>query len=67
MVKGRRRLTSQEKVAVLRRHLLDKLAGREEAIWAARDRKLETAREERKQRRRSAAPGLDSLAVAAIN
>jgi len=26
MVKGRRRLTSQEKVAVLRRHLLDKVA-----------------------------------------
>ena len=29
----------------------DKLAGREETIWAERDRKLETAREQRRQRR----------------
>ena len=32
----------------------DKLAGREKAIWAARDRKLEAARELRRQRRESA-------------
>lgn len=42
----------------------DKLAGREEEIWADRDRKLEAAREERKQRR-MAERGLDNqLAVA---
>jgi len=29
----------------------DKLAGRETAIWAARDQQLETARERRRQRR----------------
>jgi putative transposase len=46
---------------------LDKLLGREVEIFKERDRKLESAREERRQRRRSAALGLDSLAVAAIN
>jgi len=45
----------------------DKLAGREKEIWAERDRKLEAAREERKQRRRSATIFLDSLAEAAVN
>jgi len=49
----------------------DKLAGREEKIWAERDRKLEAAREERKQRRLAARAGaenrLDNPAVAAIN
>ena len=32
----------------------DKLAGREQEIWAERDRKLEAAREERKVRRQAA-------------
>ncbi len=45
----------------------DKLLGRDVAIFNERDRKLEAAREERKQRRRSAAIGLDRQAVAAIN
>ena len=43
----------------------DKLAGREEEIWAARDRKLETAREERK-RRRAEASGLDMAAAIGV-
>lgn len=34
----------------------DKLAGREEAIWQARDRKLEAARERRRQRREGTEP-----------
>jgi transposase InsO family protein len=38
----------------------DKLAGREEAIWHARDRKLEAARERRRQRRE----GIEPLAAA---
>jgi transposase InsO family protein len=42
----------------------DKLAGREEEIWAARDRKLESARAERKRRRMAEAGGFDmALAV----
>ena len=49
----------------------DKLAGREEKIWAERDRKLEAAREERKQRRQAvrfeSARGLDNLAVAWVS
>jgi uncharacterized membrane protein len=32
----------------------DKLSGLEQEIWAERDRKLEAAREERKQRRQAA-------------
>lgn len=35
----------------------DKLAGREPEIWAARDAKLEAARELRRQRRKAAATG----------
>ena len=38
----------------------DKLAGREEEIWAERDRKLEAAREQRRQRRQAARFGADS-------
>jgi putative transposase len=48
----------------------DKLAGREEEIWAARDRKLEAAREERKLRREAAGVnadhGLDNQLAAAV-
>lgn len=36
----------------------DKLAGREEEIWATRDRKLEAAREQRRRRRRGQSPSL---------
>ena len=43
----------------------DKLAGREDEIWAARDRKLEAAREERK-RRRAEASGLDMAAAIGV-
>jgi putative transposase len=39
---------------------VDKLAGREEEIWAERDRKLEAARELRKQRRQAARSGSES-------
>jgi len=50
---------------------IDKLLGREVEIFKERDRKLEAAREERKQRRRLARLGsgsvLDNLAVAAVN
>ena len=46
----------------------DKLAGREEEIWAARDRKLEAARAARKQKRHAARVaaeiGVDTQAVA---
>ena len=49
----------------------DKLAGREDEIWAERDRKLEAARMERKKRRQWAGATvekkLDNVAVAAIN
>jgi transposase InsO family protein len=48
----------------------DKLAGRAEAIWAERDRKLEAARTERKQRRMAAwsgkTVGLDSAAAVGV-
>jgi len=48
-----------------------KLAGREEEIWAERDRKLEAAREQRKQRRQSAQlemeSGLDRQIAACVN
>jgi len=44
----------------------DKLAGREEEIWAARDRKLEAAREERKLRRMAERGGLDMAAAVGI-
>ena len=46
---------------------VDKLFGRDVEIFKDRDRKLESAREDRKVRRRSARIGLDSLAVAAIS
>ena len=46
---------------------MDKLLGREVEIFRERDRKLEAAREERKQRRQAAAICLDNLAVAAVN
>ena len=36
----------------------DKLAGREEEIWAERDRKLEAAREQRRRRRKNRNPSL---------
>ena len=49
----------------------DKLSGRAEEIFAERDRKLEAAREERKQRRQASrgacAGSLDGLALAAVN
>jgi transposase InsO family protein len=49
----------------------DKLAGREEEIWAARDRKLEAAREERKHRRQAAQlemeSGFDRQIAACVN
>jgi len=48
----------------------DKLAGRAEAIWAERDRKLEAAREERKRRRQevgvNAERGLDNHVAACV-
>ena len=49
----------------------DKLAGREQEIWAERDRKLEAAREERKVRRQTARMGsmpkvVDSASVALV-
>jgi transposase InsO family protein len=49
----------------------DKLAGREQEIWAERDRKLEAAREERKARRQAARMGsmpkvVDSASVALV-
>jgi len=49
----------------------DKLAGREEKIWAERDRKLEAAREQRRQRRQAerfgAESGLDNRLAACVN
>jgi len=48
----------------------DKLAGRAEEIWSERDRKLESAREERKQRRQAARVdgdgGLDNPMAACV-
>jgi hypothetical protein len=48
----------------------DKLAGREEEIWAARDRRLEAARAERKRRREAAGlnadRGVDNRLAAAV-
>ena len=44
----------------------DKLAGREEEIWAERDRKLEAAREERKRRRMAEVGGLDMAAAVGV-
>jgi len=48
----------------------DKLAGREEAIWAERDRRLEAARAARKRKRQEAggmgAGAIDNLAVALV-
>jgi len=44
----------------------DKLAGREEEIWTARDRKLESAREQRRRRRMSERGGVDMAAVVGI-
>lgn len=45
-----RRFPAEEKVRGLRRHLVDKVAGRAEVIRAERARELEAAREERKRR-----------------
>ncbi len=44
----------------------NKLLGSEVEIFKERDRKLKSAREKSKQRRRAAAFGLDSLSVAGI-
>ena len=46
---------------------MEKLLGREVEIFKERDLKLEAAREERKQRRRASAIGLDNHAVACVN
>jgi len=66
MKKQRKHYTPEEKVAILRRHLLEKepisklcdevgLAGRQQEIHAGRDRKLEEARKQRQIRRGQAA------------
>jgi hypothetical protein len=73
MKKQRKHYTPEEKVAILRRHLVeagpilgcsraigyitprDMLAGHQQEIQAERDRKLEAAREQRKNRRQRSA------------
>jgi hypothetical protein len=68
MKNQRKHYTPEEKVAILRRHLnvrlnsatgyitpKDMLAGHQQEIQADRDRKLEAAREQRKNRRQRAA------------
>ena len=64
MKKQRKHYTPEEKVAILRRHLVegvpisdlcDMLAGHQQEIQADRDRKLEAARKQRQIRRQQVA------------